>query len=251
MTQDDFSKVVERRFGLLLRDCPKDLVAFQDAIKRRQDLSTKVLLKKSAEYSTPTDKLHNFKKAAKVLNSTPQDALIGFVTKHWVKLMDWLEKDYTPTLAEADETIGDIVNYILLFEAMYPESLEPLPAVRILSSLAYAQANTRYIQTYLDRLFTQGLLTFPKEKPRFYQCEDHIIFGATIILLVKLEHIWAQSRLKHEPQTPTPPTQSEIHFIRIDPDKVGNGAFLDILLDYAKKHGYDPTGMYKDEKKTT
>jgi len=86
----------------------------------------KVLGLKASEYARG-DRLSNFKKAAKLVNCTPERALFGFVAKHIIALMDFIDdidKGVVQTQDRWDEKIGDIINYMILLEALVIERLE-------------------------------------------------------------------------------------------------------------------------------
>lgn len=90
--------------------------------------TTHVLATKSDEYSTDEDKLHNFKRAGKMLRCSPERALIGMWTKHVISILDIvdrIEKDkHNETYDEIvllEEKIGDAINYLILLEALIKE----------------------------------------------------------------------------------------------------------------------------------
>ena len=98
----------------------------EERCKKMQD----TLNKKSAEYSTNENKLHNFNRAAETLGSCPEKALIGMAIKHWVSILDIVDKidknlDY-PDKFMIDEKIGDMINYLVLLEAMIKEHITPV-----------------------------------------------------------------------------------------------------------------------------
>jgi hypothetical protein len=79
---------------------------------------------KSREYSTPVDRLHNFKIAASMLRCSPERALLGFLTKHLVSVVDLV--DHIDNGAPVDyemfhEKVIDSVNYLLLLHILYSE----------------------------------------------------------------------------------------------------------------------------------
>jgi len=92
--------------------------------------TTEVLDIKSAEYSTDKDKLHNFKRAGKMLQCTPEKALVGMWTKHVISILDIvdnidnntafldLNEDFIGTL---EEKITDAIKYLILLEALIKE----------------------------------------------------------------------------------------------------------------------------------
>lgn len=93
--------------------------------------TTSVLASKSAEYSTVNDKLHNFKRAGKMLQCTPEKALVGMWTKHIISILDivdaidnnqgFIDEDYDEVIAKVEEKITDALNYLILLEALIKE----------------------------------------------------------------------------------------------------------------------------------
>lgn len=85
------------------------------------------LMSKSKEYSTKDDKLHNFKRAAKESNTSPEKALLGMLLKHRISVLDMvdnLDEGILPTRALVDEKFGDYINYLVLLEALIKERIE-------------------------------------------------------------------------------------------------------------------------------
>jgi hypothetical protein len=79
-----------------------------------------VLDNKAKEYATE-DRLHNFKRAAEILHTTPQQALAGMFVKHLVSVLDLIEGLVLPTTQLINEKIGDAINYLILLEAILKE----------------------------------------------------------------------------------------------------------------------------------
>lgn len=102
---------------------------FAEVVKRRQDLTVKVLIAKGQEYSTSDNKLHNFDKAARMSGQTREQALKGMLLKHEVSISDIIEKtakgEY-PSQVLIDEKIGDIINYYILLEACFADKIDKL-----------------------------------------------------------------------------------------------------------------------------
>jgi hypothetical protein len=98
---------------------------FEDSIlKNRLYRTEQILEQKAAEYVKDTDRLSNFKRAAQLLSCTPERALLGFVAKHIVALSDFvedLERGYYHPMQQWDEKLGDIINYMILLEALLIE----------------------------------------------------------------------------------------------------------------------------------
>lgn len=88
------------------------------------------LSNKSTEYAVSTDKLHNFNKAvvaAAGRYNTREGALFGMMLKHWVSILDILDKldDGTlPTQRILSEKFGDMIAYLLLLEASIQHRLD-------------------------------------------------------------------------------------------------------------------------------
>jgi hypothetical protein len=83
-----------------------------------------VLLKKSEEYATEDDKLHNFKIASALSGETAEQALWGFCIKHLVSISDMVAAGRTKqfTNDQWDEKIGDAINYLILLRAQVLET---------------------------------------------------------------------------------------------------------------------------------
>lgn len=83
---------------------------------------------KGREYSTDSDRLHNFKRAAVLARQTPEMACRGMLAKHIVSVWDIV--DGIETLGKAPEEpvvlekIGDSINYLILLRALISERLQ-------------------------------------------------------------------------------------------------------------------------------
>ena len=94
---------------------------FDIVVENRLALITKILLTKRAEYAPEGgDRLHNFNRAAAMLGTTPEKALVGMLAKHLVSLLDIVDNIETkpPSVPLLEEKIGDAVNYLILLEGM-------------------------------------------------------------------------------------------------------------------------------------
>ena len=102
MTHEDFSNVVEQRFG----ECRR------------------VLIDKAKEYTPGDDRFSNFKTAGAYLGCSPEMALLGMLVKHLVALRDFVgvtEKGGTVSAAQWNEKIGDSINYLVLLDGLLQE----------------------------------------------------------------------------------------------------------------------------------
>lgn len=100
---------------------PLSMEAFEAVTHEQIDRCLAVLLKKSKEYSTKTDKLHNFRLAAGLEGCGEKEALFGMWAKHLVSLSDMCRSDSTYDLALWEEKITDTINYALLLYGLVRE----------------------------------------------------------------------------------------------------------------------------------
>ena len=91
-------------------------------VDERCKLIKSILIEKAIQYARG-DRLSNFKKIAAFRNKEPEEALMGLVVKHIVALDDFVQ-DLPHTVMQRDqwkEKIGDIINYMILLEAIVDE----------------------------------------------------------------------------------------------------------------------------------
>lgn len=111
---------------------------FNEVLERRIELIREVLKQKGHEYAGDEDRLHNFKRAAEIDETTPEAALKGMWLKQLVSVLDIVKKiteenkkvglnfvvspdhlDMPQKLI--DEKLGDAINYLILLEALIKE----------------------------------------------------------------------------------------------------------------------------------
>ena len=97
---------------------------FNDILARRLEVTKAVLTSKAQEYSSGKDRLHNFNRAAAMLGTTPEKALVGMWTKHIVSILDIVDSEIVPSLALLEEKVTDAVNYLILLEACYKDKMD-------------------------------------------------------------------------------------------------------------------------------
>ncbi|MDD5363378.1 MAG: hypothetical protein PHN88_14725 [Ignavibacteria bacterium] len=101
---------------------------FFDMYQRRFEKTRSILDKKNAEYASgQDDKLYNFKRAAKISGESIEKALSGMMLKHEVSIWDIIEKKRHFTPEMIDEKFGDMINYLILLEAVLTEKIEAEP----------------------------------------------------------------------------------------------------------------------------
>ena len=93
---------------------------FKEILNERLKKIKSTIKSKGQEYATE-DRLYNFKRAAKILETSPEEALAGMFVKHLVSVLDLIEGTLTPTKHLINEKIGDTINYLILLEAMLLE----------------------------------------------------------------------------------------------------------------------------------
>ena len=94
---------------------------FESVTQEQLTLCTDILCKKSKEYSSQEDKLHNFKNAAGLQGVTQIQALSGMMAKHTISIYDMCMSDKTFPVALWEEKITDSINYLLLLKAAVVE----------------------------------------------------------------------------------------------------------------------------------
>ena len=80
--------------------------------------SKRVLIKKGLEYSGPTDRLENFKRAGAAASIPATQALMGMVTKQFISLEDMAKNPTNFSDKQWNEKIGDVRNYTFLLDAL-------------------------------------------------------------------------------------------------------------------------------------
>lgn len=96
---------------------------FKALVKSRLGCISAMLTQKGKEYASDTDRLHNFKRAAKLRETTPEDALMGFFMKHLTSVLDMVDEIETKDfpVEYVNEKLGDCINYLILLEALLAE----------------------------------------------------------------------------------------------------------------------------------
>ena len=94
---------------------------FEKLLDKRMAAIDAILSSKAKEYAFEGDRLWNFKVAAKVSSTTQQFALWGMAMKHLVSVMDLVNGFLANTEENVTEKIGDLINYLILLEAVLQE----------------------------------------------------------------------------------------------------------------------------------
>ncbi len=97
---------------------------FDEIVERRIKRIRTLLTQKRAEYAPDGgDRLHNFNRAAAMLQCTPEKALVGMLAKHIISILDIVDAipNKNPSMETIDEKLGDFINYGILLESMLME----------------------------------------------------------------------------------------------------------------------------------
>jgi len=99
-------------------------IEFESILAKRLSSIATTLGSKAKEYAQDDDRLYNFKVAARINNETPAKALWGMATKHLVSVTDLVNAKLDNKTGMVDEKIGDMINYLILLEAILKEEKE-------------------------------------------------------------------------------------------------------------------------------
>lgn len=101
--------------------------SFDKIVEKRCEAIKEILTHKALEYATDKSRYHNFEMAARKLNITPEEALMGIKVKHDVSIDDLVEwaKNSPEKLSHCiiNEKIGDSINYLILLEGLLKKRL--------------------------------------------------------------------------------------------------------------------------------
>lgn len=128
--------------------------AFERVLQEQLSLCTDILCRKSKEYSSQEDKLHNFKNAAGLQGVTQIQALSGMMAKHTISIYDMCMSGKSYPIPHWEEKITDSINYLLLLKGIIvEESNKPETVIPI------TPTPNRPTQAELEDLFTEPSLT--------------------------------------------------------------------------------------------
>lgn len=101
---------------------------FKKYVNKRLKSCVDTLFSKSDEYSRIDDKHHNFKRAGKMHNESPEKSLQGMKAKHDISLLDIIDdiEKYGkyPDKKTLEGKIIDDINYLLLLESLILEHID-------------------------------------------------------------------------------------------------------------------------------
>lgn len=93
---------------------------FSNRVEKRVDLIRQTLLTKHKEYAKNDNVFRNFDEAAGglSLHGSSAEVLWSYMTKHLVSIKDIVADKKPADPAIVSEKIGDVINYLILLEAM-------------------------------------------------------------------------------------------------------------------------------------
>jgi len=94
---------------------------FDAILQNRISKIRAVLGSKAKEYAQNGDRLFNFRLAGQINKTSMASALWGMATKHLISVMDLVEGRLDSTPEMVNEKIGDLINYLILLEAVLLE----------------------------------------------------------------------------------------------------------------------------------
>lgn len=99
---------------------------FEKILDTRIKAIRETLAGKAKEYASE-DRLYNFKRAAEIDQTTPENALKGMWLKHVVSVLDLISGKLELSEKTINEKLGDSINYLILLEAVLKEKLNSQP----------------------------------------------------------------------------------------------------------------------------
>jgi len=111
---------------------------FNEIINTRIESINKSLITKGKEYARGDDRLWNFKRGASISRKTLPRTVEGYLTKHiasFYDIIDDFDKGIHPSRELINEKFGDIINYMILMEAVLIEESSEEETVPIKPSI--------------------------------------------------------------------------------------------------------------------
>ncbi len=96
---------------------------FEGVLQNRISQMQSTLSGKAKEYASNDDRLYNFRRTAEINGVTMEKALWGMASKHLVSVIDLVESPEAATRELIDEKCGDLINYLVLLEAVLIERI--------------------------------------------------------------------------------------------------------------------------------
>jgi len=94
---------------------------FTNLVNERLAHCKKLLGLKGADYASKKDRLHNFKVGAALCRQTPEQFALDLMAKHIVAMSDKIVNKEKMSVEFVADKFSDIINYVLLIEALNEE----------------------------------------------------------------------------------------------------------------------------------
>lgn len=94
---------------------------FNKLVEDSLDKVRGVLVKKTAEYNLDDDRLSVFKRAGALQKGSPEEALLGMLSKHIISIYDMVLSQDDYGMEKWDEKCIDTINYMILLLALEKE----------------------------------------------------------------------------------------------------------------------------------
>ena len=122
---------------------------FEQVFDEQMKICADVLLSKSKEYAIKNeDRLQHFKRTAGFLKTTPEDALVGMLSKHLISVVDMCrDTETTYPLEQWTEKLTDTINYLLLLKGIVVEKDEARKAQAVKTTESEAEIPVRTRRT--------------------------------------------------------------------------------------------------------
>lgn len=103
----------------MMQHSPSKLSEFDIFLEGALEKCKIILSSKEKEYARNNNRLHNFHQAAKLIQCSNEEALLGMMVKHVVSVVDLLKDPENATEETVKEKLSDLRNYSILAEYMF------------------------------------------------------------------------------------------------------------------------------------
>src|SRR5690554_3448085 len=141
---------------------------FEKILDTRIKAIRETLAGKAKEYASE-DRLYNFKRAAEIDQTTPENALKGMWLKHVVSVLDLISGKLELSEKTINEKLGDSINYLILLEAVLKEKLEKrkpkLETVIGIGETLLSPENVKKMREFARKLHKSANIVSDTKKP--------------------------------------------------------------------------------------
>ena len=148
---------------------------FEKILDTRIKAIRETLAGKAKEYAS-ADRLYNFKRAAEIDQTTPENALKGMWLKHVVSVLDLISGKLELSEKTINEKLGDSINYLILLEAVLKEKLEKrkpkLETVIGIGETLLSPENVKKMREVTRKLYKSANIVSDKKPTAAFICEN-------------------------------------------------------------------------------